>query len=158
MLTGSSMLTVCAVFFWSGTFCRGPHRRCVPWERKETWSKPWRSHGSCAGVRVQIYPKCVRSKKSFSERTGWKSYTCYGQSTLSKIQLWAWKHKHWPLSAYQNLGDNTYSSDSHCTENILPQADIVLTQWISSPKTLVRWCLLWGWQSHYRNTARAASL
>lgn len=64
----------------------------------------------------------------------------------------------WPLRAWQYLRDNTYSSDSHCTENFLPRADIVLTQWMFSPQTLVQWLLLWGWQSHYRNTARAASL
>lgn len=158
MLIGSSTLTVRAAFPCSGFFRRGLHRRCVPWERRGTWSEPWRSRESCAGVRAQIYPTCVKRNKLSSERAGWKSYTCYRQPVLSKLTLWTWKSKTWPLSACQYLGDNTYSSDSHCTENVLPQADIVLAQWISSPKTLVRWCLLWDWQSHYRNAARAASL
>lgn len=159
MLIGSSTLTVRAAFHCSGSFCRGPHRICVPWERKGTWTKPWRSCESCCtGVRAWIYRTSAKSNKPSSERAGWKSYTCYGQSVLSKIPLWTWKPKNWPLSACQHLWDNTYSSDSHCAENVLPQADIVLTQWISLPKTLVRWRLLWGWQSHYRNTARAASL
>lgn len=69
---------------------------------------------------------------------------------LSKIPLWTWKPKLWPSNPCQNLGDNSYSSDSHCTEDILPQTDIVLTQWSSLPKMLVRWRPLWGWQSLYR--------
>lgn len=79
----------------------------------------------------------MKSIKPSSWRAGWKHYTCYGHSALSKIPLWPWNPKLWPLSACQNLGDNSYSSDSHCAENILPQADIVLTQWSSLPKG---WC------------------
>lgn len=90
-LIGSSMLAVHAAFLCS-----------------ESWMKPWRSRESCcAGVRVWIYPMCVKSNRPSSERPGWVSYTCYGQSVLSKIPLWTWKPKNWPLSACQYPGDVT---------------------------------------------------
>lgn len=110
----------------------------------ETLEKPWKL--LCRSEAADLPYVCI---KPSSQRAGWKHYTCYGHSVLSKIPLWTWKPKLWPLSACQNLGDNSYSSDSHCAEHILPQADIVLTQWSSLPKTLVWWCLLWGWQSLY---------
>lgn len=132
MLIGSSMLAVHAAFLCSGSFHRGLHRRCMPWERKGTWMKPWRSCESCcAGVRMWIYPTCEKQEAIFRE--AWLSYKCCGQSVPSKIPLWTRKltFKCLPVPGRYN---NTYSSDSHCTENFLPPADIVLTQWISSPK------------------------
>lgn len=142
MLIGSSMLAVHAAFLYSGSFHRGLHRRCMPWERKGTWMKPWRSCESCcAGVRMWIYPTYVKNKKPPSERPGWKSYKCYGQSVLSKIPLWTRKLAF--LSACQYLGDITililltaialrtfYLQQTLCSHNESPHQNTVAMTFI----------------------------
>lgn len=140
MLIGSSMLAVHAAFLCSGSFHRGLHRRCMPWERKGTWMKPWRSCESCcAGVRMWIYPTCVKNKKPSSERPGWVT-NAVDSLCLARYHCGP---ENWPLSARQYLGDITililltaialktfYLQQTLCSHNESPHQNTVAMTFI----------------------------